>query len=98
MPHEHDPAAPEQAQTSTERVSLQIVGMSCGHCVAAVKEALVALPGVQVERVEVGRATVQFDRDTVKPGEIANAIQDAGYTPEAPKEGPTAMDAPGIEH
>ncbi|MBS1244912.1 MAG: Heavy-metal-associated domain, partial [Deltaproteobacteria bacterium] len=33
------------------QVALAITGMTCGHCVAAVKKALAAMPGV--EEVEV---------------------------------------------
>lgn len=55
-----------------------IEGMSCEHCVRAVREALAALPGVKDLRVEVGRAVVisegPIDRDA-----IASAIADEGY-------------------
>ena len=42
----------------TEQVTLQIEDMSCGHCVHAVSTALEAHPGVKVEDVKLGEATV----------------------------------------
>ena len=61
------------------RTTLQIDGMTCGHCVASVKRALEALDGVAVEQVAVGRATVAFDPAVATPERIARAVADAGY-------------------
>jgi copper chaperone CopZ len=62
-----------------ERVSLTIEGMSCGHCVRAVDQALKGLPGVQVEQVGVGSAVVAYDPAAVKPEQIEAAISEEGY-------------------
>ena len=43
-----------------ERLRLEIDGMTCDHCVRAVATALRALPGVAVEEVAIGRATVDY--------------------------------------
>lgn len=64
-----------------ERLTMKIDGMSCGHCVRAVSSALQRLQGVQVERVDVGSATVQYDPATASPAAIAQAVTDAGYAP-----------------
>jgi copper chaperone CopZ len=61
------------------RTTLEIDGMSCGHCVASVKNALDRLEGVTVERVAVGAATVAYDPAVASPEQIAKAITDAGY-------------------
>ena len=61
------------------RTTLKIDGMSCGHCVTAVKKALLDLDGVTVESVAVGTATVQYDPAVASPEKIAEAIGDAGY-------------------
>ena len=45
--------------------SLEIVGMSCGHCVKAVTMALQDLPGVDVKDVKVGQALIDADDDVV---------------------------------
>jgi copper chaperone len=64
-----------------ERTTFDIAGMSCGHCVAAVSQALKELPGVEVERVTIGSATVAHDPGAVSIERIAAAIRAAGYEP-----------------
>ena len=59
-------------------VTLAISGMSCGHCVAAVKSALDAVPGVAVRDVTIGSATVALDPAT-SPENALNAVREAGY-------------------
>jgi copper chaperone len=60
-------------------ILLEIEGMTCMHCVAAVKKALEAVPGV--ERVEVsldaGRAEVEGEAD---PQALVEAVKAEGYT------------------
>ena len=63
-----------------ERISMKIDGMTCGHCVAAVKSALNGVDGVQVERVAVGTAAVAFDPTRTSNDAIAQAIEDEGYS------------------
>ena len=62
-----------------ERVSLKIEGMSCGHCVRTVDQALRGIAGVKVEQVDVGSAIVAYDSSTVKPEEIERAVSEEGY-------------------
>jgi copper chaperone len=57
----------------------QVTGMSCGHCVNAVQDAVKALdPQAEVQvQLDTGRVSVSSD----KPREaLVAAIQDAGYT------------------
>lgn len=61
------------------RIQLQVSGMSCGHCVQAVRNALASIPGATVESVEVGSAIVNVDESRVTVGALIDAIQDAGY-------------------
>ena len=61
------------------RVTLNITGMSCGHCLNAVNQALGRLPGVQIESVRIGRADLQYDETVTNPDAISRAIADAGY-------------------
>ena len=63
---------------SLQPVTLAISGMSCGHCVAAVKSALDAVPGVAVQNVTIGSATVALDPAT-SPDIALNAVREAGY-------------------
>lgn len=60
--------------------TLHIEGMSCQHCVRAVREALEATEGVDVDEVQVGSAVVQFDPSTTNLDRIREAIEEAGYT------------------
>ena len=62
-----------------EHVKMKIEGMNCGHCVRAVNQALEGVPGVQVERVEIGSATVAYDPGAARVEQITEAVQAAGY-------------------
>lgn len=60
--------------------TLEIDGMSCGHCVKAVTMALQDLPGVDVKDVKVGAATIDSDDEVVSREQLAHAIEEAGFT------------------
>ena len=57
---------------------IKIEGMSCGHCVMAVKKELSKL-NLENFDVQIGSANVKFDESKVKIEEIEKAIEDAGY-------------------
>ena len=63
-----------------EQTTIEIQGMSCGHCVASVKRALGQLDGVKVREVTVGSAKVAYHPEAVTPERITQAIADEGYT------------------
>lgn len=58
--------------------TLEISGMSCGHCVHAVKSALESLEGVRVEDVQIGSAVVDVD-DTVSNELLRQTVDEEGY-------------------
>jgi copper chaperone len=60
---------------------IDIQGMSCGHCVMAVRSELAKIPGVEVKKITVGSATVIFDERAVPIDRIYAAIREAGYAP-----------------
>ena len=63
-----------------QNVTLEITGMSCGHCVAAVGAALEAVPGVTVRDVRVGAATLALEPGAADAvGRAVRAVEDAGY-------------------
>lgn len=62
-----------------ERVSLTIDGMTCGHCVRAVDQALRSLPGVRVEQVDIGSAVAVYDPAAVNSQQIEGVIAEEGY-------------------
>ena len=66
---------------TTESLTMRIDGMSCAHCVRAVRNALAEVPGATVERVDVGGATVSYDPQQTSPDALAEAVRDAGYEP-----------------
>ncbi len=66
---------------ANEIITLNVEGMSCMHCVKAVKDAVESLPGIS--RVEVDLAgkkvEVAFDGEKVKLASIKDKITEAGY-------------------
>jgi copper chaperone len=56
--------------------ALRIDGMSCDHCVRAVKQALEAVPGVTHAEVEVGAARVEGE---AAPEALLAAVDAEGY-------------------
>jgi copper chaperone CopZ len=62
-----------------EKLTLAIEGMSCAHCVARVRQTLAAAPGVQVNDVSVGGASLSYDADATTPEAIADAVSAVGY-------------------
>lgn len=70
---------PEKTAMKTQE-TFQIEGMSCQHCVHAVTSALKKLPGVEVQSVEIGRATVAYDPAQISRDQLKAAIEAEGYT------------------
>jgi copper chaperone len=54
--------------------------MSCEHCVRAVRGRLERTPGVKVDDVQIGSATLEYEPATTKLDDIEEAIADEGYT------------------
>jgi copper ion binding protein len=65
---------------STFQQTFQITGMTCGHCVAAVKEEVGAIADVTDVAVDLtgGRVTVGSRRE-VTTAEVSAAVDEAGY-------------------
>ena len=57
----------------------RIEGMSCQHCVMAVKKEISKLNVDNLE-VKIGEAKVQFDETKVHSADIKQAIVNAGYS------------------
>lgn len=62
-----------------QTVNLKIDGMSCGGCIRGVSTALAAVPGVTVEHVAVGSASVSFEPDTASVEQLISAVARAGF-------------------
>jgi copper chaperone len=63
-----------------EKLELTIEGMTCEHCVRAVRGRLERTPGVKVEDVQVGSAKVEYDPARTSLDDLEEAIADEGYT------------------
>ena len=67
--------------------TLPITGMTCAHCVRAVRHALEAVPGVTVEDVRIGEARFHADSPDARTAAVG-AIEAEGYrVAEAPAAG-----------
>jgi copper chaperone len=62
---------------------IDIVGMTCEHCVRAVKNRLSSTPGITVKDVKVGSVDLQIDDAKATTDDIEDAISDEGYTVDA---------------
>jgi copper chaperone len=58
--------------------TFMIDGMTCQHCVMAVKKEIQKL-NVQNLDVKIGEASVEYDENQLKEESIKAAIEEAGY-------------------
>ncbi|MED1672600.1 copper chaperone CopZ [Pallidibacillus thermolactis] len=61
--------------------TLDVKGMSCGHCKMTVEGALKKLDGVSAAQVnlEAGKVDVTFDESKVTVDKMKEVIEDQGY-------------------
>lgn len=64
-----------------EKVTLNVEGMSCGHCVKAVEGSVGKLNGVASVKVSLENKTVdvEYNADEVTVDAIKETIDDQGY-------------------
>ncbi len=62
-----------------EHVKLAVGGMSCGHCVKAVQQAITSIEGAEAESVTIGSVSVAYDPARTSVGALIDAVADAGY-------------------
>jgi len=64
-----------------KKILLNVEGMSCGHCQAAVEKAVQGLAGVSEVKVDLAgkKVEVEYEPGKVTEEEIKNAIEDQGY-------------------
>jgi copper chaperone CopZ len=67
----------------SETTTIQVAGMTCGHCVSAVTEELTQLPGVSdvtIDLVAGGTSPVTVTSDQpLDEAAVAAAVDEAGY-------------------
>ncbi|WCK54845.1 copper chaperone CopZ [Aneurinibacillus sp. Ricciae_BoGa-3] len=64
-----------------ENITLNVKGMTCGHCEKAVRTALEELNGISKVSVHLkeGKVDVAFDNAKVSTGQMKEAIEEQGY-------------------
>ncbi|RSD26248.1 copper chaperone CopZ [Mesobacillus subterraneus] len=64
-----------------EKTTLNVSGMTCGHCEKAVKNALMGVDGVAsvVVSLSEGTAEVEYDASKAEVGKMKTAVEDQGY-------------------
>ena len=64
--------------------TLKVSGMTCGHCVRTVTEALEGVDGVRSAQVDLqaGNARIDYDEKQTTPDTLASVVMDEGYTAE----------------
>ena len=66
----------------SQHVTLNVEGMSCQHCVSAIKSSLTQLNGVLdvIVDLEAKRVAVEYDAERLDLNTIKGTIEDTGYT------------------
>ncbi|MDZ5782717.1 copper chaperone CopZ [Marinococcus luteus] len=64
-----------------KKETIQVEGMSCGHCVSAVEGSVGELQGVSNVKVnlDTGVVDVEYDPEVTSRKDIDEAIDDQGY-------------------
>jgi len=82
LPDPRQSPTKEQAM-STVSTTVEVSGMTCGHCVSSVSEELESLAGVESVDVDLnagGVSTVTITSEkALSPAEIGEAVAEAGY-------------------
>lgn len=60
-------------------VTLNVEGMSCGHCVSAVEKAVSGVGAAAKVDLPAKTVAVEFDENAVSLDKIKAAIEDQGY-------------------
>ncbi|MFS0647067.1 copper chaperone CopZ [Siminovitchia sp. 179-K 8D1 HS] len=64
-----------------EHITLNVQGMSCGHCVQSIEGNVGKLTGVKSVKVHLDKGTVDvaFDSKSINLKEIKDEIEEQGY-------------------
>jgi len=56
-----------------------IEGMSCNHCIMAVRKELGKISGLEIVDVQTGSAKVKYNEDEVPANKLKDAVEEAGF-------------------
>ena len=64
-----------------KKITLQVEGMSCGHCVSSIEDNVGEINGVKsiTVKLEDGKVEVEFDSNKVTINNVKNEIEELGY-------------------
>jgi copper chaperone len=62
-----------------EALRFSVPGMTCGHCVAAVRGEIEKVPGVRTVLVDLETKAVVVTGEAFDPVAVAAAVDEAGY-------------------
>ncbi len=64
-----------------KQVTLNVQGMSCGHCVNSIEGNVGKMKGVESVKVhlDTGKVDVSFNENAISLKEITNEIEEQGY-------------------
>lgn len=64
-----------------EKTTLNVTGMSCGHCVKTIEDNVGKLDGVKSVQVnlEAGTVDVEFESSQIGTKQISDTIEDQGF-------------------
>ncbi|AFG37128.1 heavy metal translocating P-type ATPase [Spirochaeta africana] len=76
-----DPGSAESATGNTQKITLNVNGMTCASCAAGVESTLKHAAGVKDAAVNFAmeRVTISFDPATVRLSELKQMVQKTGY-------------------
>lgn len=64
----------------SETSNWTVTGMTCGHCVASVKEEVAEIPGVQAVEVDLASGALDITSETaLDRTTVETAVREAGY-------------------
>ncbi len=64
-----------------KQITLEVQGMSCGHCVKSIEDNVGNLSGVTSVKVhlDTSKVDLEFDESIISLEEIKNEIEEQGY-------------------
>ena len=68
--------------SATDKMTINVTGMTCGHCEMRVKEALEAIPGVkkaEVDRENDSAVCTVISKNRPDADLLTKAVDEAGY-------------------
>jgi copper chaperone len=68
-----------KGEVNMQKVTLKVEGMSCGHCVNAVENALKSAGAKGTVDLANGTVTIEYDENNVSLDQLKQAIEDQGY-------------------